>query len=640
MFRNYFVTACNNLFKNKLYTIINIVGLAIGLAACILITLYVQDETSYDKHWQNADRIYRLNKTIEFTEGTLEKGIRSSLLALPALKSYFSEEIEYGSRLLQFPGSSFQIGDETYEGFHAFVDSEFTEMFPLEVTSGSLETTLADPGSIALSEETAIRLYGNTNPVGEILTLDFFGLARDFQVTAIYRESEENTIFELPSISMIDHDRYVALGMAAWQSQMVQTIVQLSPQTSFEQFDSLVPKFIDDNVDITAMMAGPAVRPSDRVSYEFQNVSDIHLNSPFDNSRANGSSTLVIAFTIIAVLVLLIGNINFMILTTAKATQRAREVAMRKALGARRGQLITQFLGESLIVVMLSMFLALVTVELLLPVFESFVGKSLQVSYSAPETYLSLLALLIVTGITGGLYPALVLSHFRPASILKTNQTTDGNGSVALRNILVVFQFTISIALLVATAVIYSQINYSNGRDPGFNRENLMSVLNTFELGDSRETLKQQLLSLPGVSSASYSVFSPMQGGYNIIAYTPRGESIGNSSTMVPTSHIDADFFETYQIPLLAGRTFEQGRDRELTYDQQGVQTFEQDIVDINAVLNSSAARLLGFSSAEDAIGGNLGSSVEVNSARGDVVNLSIIGVVADTQFSDLRTLA
>ncbi len=640
MFKNYFVTAINNLVKNKLYSAINICGLAIGLASCILIVLYVQDETSYDKHWQNAERIYRVNKTIEFTAGTLDRGSFTSILAQPALSQYFAEEISNSIQIFQFSGVVFQRDTQTFAENHAFVDGQFLNIFPLEVVDGDLEAALQDPSSIALSQESASKMFGSENPIGEVLAVDVFGRAIELRVAAIYRQPVENSILDLPSISKIRETTRGVLG--AWQSQSVKTYIQLGPEVDFEQFSALLPDFIDQNIDISAMMAGSEVKPSDRISYDLQNISDIHLNSAFDDSRAGGSSTAVLTFAAIAVLVLLIGSINFTILTTVKATQRAREVAMRKVVGARRRQLIVQFLGESFIIVLLSMLLALVAVELVLPVFESFVNKSLDVSYSNPETYLSLLLLLLIVSFIGGLYPAFVLSRFRPASTLKANRSTDTKGAMVLRNALVIFQFTVSIALIIATSVVYIQINYSNSRDPGFNKEGLIGLSSMFSLdAGQKSALKQELLALPAVSQASFSVFGPMQGGYNIIAYTRKGLGAEPSPIMLPTFHIDSDFFDTYEIPLLAGRYYEQERDQSLTYiqQQQTVDTYDQDIIDVNTVLNSSAARLLGFNSAQEAIGKDLGSSVEVNSPRGDVVNLTIVGVVADVQFSGLRTL-
>lgn len=643
MFKSYLVISINNLIKNKLYSTINIIGLSVGLVACILIALYVQDETSYDKHWQQADRIYRVNKSIDFTGGTFEKGIHSSILALPALKNYFQDEIEYGTRIFSAP-MVFQIGTTPIDETLLYIDIDYFSMFSLELLAGSFEETLAGPGRIALSEQTAIKFFGsNGNEViGQSLPADLGAFKLDYLVTAIYKTPPENSILAPTALSLLSDEEFSGTGIDDWFAQMTETMLQLSPLVDLEKFSVRLESFIDQNIDISSLAAGPNVAASDRVLYELQNITNIHLNSPFDQSRAGGSLEIVQAFTIISLLVLLIACANFVILTTAKATQRAKEVAMRKVHGAKRYQLIIQFLGESFVLVLFALIIALALAELLLPFFESLVGKNFDINYAKPATYLTLLALLFTVGFGGGMYPALILSQFRPATTLKSNRSAETKSSRTLRSILVIFQFGVSIILIVATTVVFLQVRYSSNRDPGFNSDNLLlinGIANNAVINANRDTLKLELTNLPNVSQAGYSGFAPMQGGYNIISYMRKDQLELASRAMLPTFKVGSDFFETFQIPLISGRYFEDGRDQELEYAQGKVQTFDQDSINVNAILNASAIRQLGFNSAEEAIGSSLGSSTEVNSTRADVVNLNIIGVVEDSQFASLRTL-
>ncbi|PCI75462.1 MAG: hypothetical protein COB20_12810 [SAR86 cluster bacterium] len=638
MFKNYLTTTFNNLLKNRAYTIINVTGLSVGLAACIMIALYVQDERSFDKHWNDSAQIFRLNRTVEVRAGSLQKGTSTSILALPLLKRTFSEEIESGTRLLG-GRSTFSAGTESYTENLIRIDKDFPEIFQLEVIAGSLEVTLQDPRNIALSEEVAIKFFGKSDVIGEVITRERREIKADHVVTAVYRKPLEKTILDFPLLSLIDDLALAGTGLDVWFNGGNRTIIKLKEGADVDLLGQQLPSFIDQNIDIAQLQAGQDVMPSDRVSYELQKLPDAYLGSAFVTYGVTGNAVVVLAFSVIAVLVLLIASINFMILTTVKATQRAQEVAMRKVLGARRHQLVLQFIGESFFIVLLSMLLALVGVELLLPVFETLVGKSFAVPYTEAKTYLSLLGLLIVVGCTGGIYPAIMLSRFRPVRTLRGARSTENKTSIAFRNLLVVFQFTVSITLIAATAVIFVQINYANLRDPGYNSENLIVLENpvTPGAGLRLDTLQQQLHNLSSISDIGFSNFAPMRMMSNSFAFTRKDMEGGSSGINLPSIHVDQGFLQTYQIPLIAGRYYDEDRDQELVYDGLTLQTFGREFVDVNVVLNASAVQLLGYSTAEAAIGGKLGSNVQLSAARGDIVNLTIVGVVADTQFMSLR---
>jgi len=496
MLKNYLRSALRHLVKSKLFSAINIAGVAVGLAACILIALYVQDETSYDEHWANADRIYRVNTRLDSTGRGLPPGVTvASMAAWPALEQFFADEIEHGARVMQ---SRYEVlvGRERFAELVTEVDSGLIRIFELEVLAGDLEAALDDANGVALSEAVAARLFPDRDALGEVLTfVSQQGTAEDYRVGAVYRLPDGNTVLDLPAMIRFDMARNP--WMQSWGILAGPTYVQLAPDADIERVRERIAQFTDQHVDISSMMAGPKVRPSERVAFDLQNITDAYLHAP-----GGGNAAVVYAFSAIAVLVLLIACINFTILTTAKATQRAKEVAVRKVMGASRGQLIGQFLGESFLLALIAMLLSLALVELALPFFEGLVGRELDVSYADPAAYLALTGLLTAVGLMSGLYPAFVLSHFRPAGTLQANRSAETKGSVSLRSALVIFQFGVSIALMIATIAIYAQVRFIIERDPGFGRQNLLLVeglllvdnpLSSAEVDARKETLRREI---------------------------------------------------------------------------------------------------------------------------------------------------
>jgi putative ABC transport system permease protein len=421
-----------------------------------------------------------------------------------------------------------------------------------------------------------------------------------------------------------------------WGGFTMDSYIRLSPGIVVESVAGALVEFVDQSAGVSGMQLAPGERLSDRLRFDLQNIADIHLNSPFDDSRAGGNRTVVTAFTAIAVLVLLIGIINFTILSTAKATKRARETALRKTIGATRLELIGQFLGESFCIVLPAMLVSCMLVELLLPVFEAMVGKTLQISWFEPNTLLALGSLYVAVGLLGGLYPAFVMSRFRPATTLRTARVTERGGLLNLRTLLVVFQFGVSIALIVATGVIYMQVRYAMNRDPGFSRENVLVIDNLrlrAEVNARKETLKTQLLTLDTVTGAALSIHQPTQtlGLANITArYATLSDN--SASQVITTLGIDPDFFSTYQTEIVAGRGFSTELDQpaEIFPEQPG------DPVPSRVVINVSASRQLGFASPEAAVN----SQIRFMSPIGnDVYDLTIIGVAADTNFYNMNAI-
>jgi putative ABC transport system permease protein len=637
MFKNYLKTAINNLLGDKLYSGINILGLAFGLAATILIALYVLDETSYDRQWGNADRMYRVNTDVWSTGGGFSRRAGTALPVLPALQQFFPQQIEAGTRLLAFD-SEIRVGDQGFAETVTRVDGDFLDLFELEVLAGSLADALAEPARLAVRVDVAQRVFGAdvelADLVGQVMTISYNGVSRDYRMAAIYRFPAGNTVFDLPMLTLLDVSVLPSF-YGNWSGLTVTSYLRLQPGVDAAPVVADLPRFTDQHADISGLQAGPDVRPRDRMRFDLQNITSLHLDSPFDDSRAGGNRTVVIAFTAIAVLVLLIGIINFTILSTAKATKRAKETALRKTIGASRFELIGQFLGESFCVVLPAMLASCALVELLLPVFETMVGKTLQITWFAPDTLLALGAMYLVVSLLGGLYPAFVLSHFRPAATLRATRLRESKGALNLRNLLVVFQFGVSIALIIATGVIYTQVRYVMARDPGFNRENLLVIdglLERAEVNAAKQALKLQLANLGTVTGATLSSHQPTQtrGFGNINArYSVTGQEA--APQLITTLGIDPEFFSTYQTEIVAGRAFSTALDQPAEIFQEG------GLAPSKVVINVSASRLLGFASPEAAVNSQIRFS---NPTLVSVSHeLTVIGVAADTNFHSMNAV-
>ncbi|MFC1495579.1 ABC transporter permease [Thermodesulfobacteriota bacterium] len=633
MLKNYSTTAINNLFKNKLYSAINIIGLAIGLAACIVIALYVKDQYSYDRQWPNSDRIYRVNLFENLPGKEPSKSAITPLPAMPLLEEYFKDKIEKSTRV--YPNRMIiDTGETKFENILVNVDPAFIDMFPFEVIAGSLETTLAKPANIALSAEVAKRHFGNQNPIGKVITLSIDVFKFDFEITAVYK-IPGNSVLDVPLLSFLDYDNEPGI-LKTWYSQSCRSFFQLKDGIDIETLKPLLPAFIDHQIDYSMVHTNPDIPLSDVMSMDFQNIETAYIDSPWDETGDSGNKTIVMSFAAISLLVLIIGCVNFTILTTAKATQRAREVAMRKVVGARRNQLIVQFLGESTFIVLLAMVLALGVVEFMLPIFESIVGKSLLFNYTDPSVFLPLLAVLFIVGISGGLYPAFILSGFRPGNILKTNQSKETSGSVSLRGVLVVFQFSVSIVLIIATGVIYTQMQYSINRDPGYNKDNLL-IINKIGFGGIFKNkimpLKQELLNLANVTDVGLSDTQPSQQKKSNYGFT-RLDQPGSPHSIARTG-IGYDYFPAYQIPLTAGRNYYTGRDApEPEIDFMTItpgKNKSKELEERNIIINESAVRELGFTSTEESIGKIINSTTLGNT------NYTIIGVVADNHIFSIN---
>lgn len=646
MLRNTAKCATNSLLHFRAFSIVNILGLSMGLTVFLLIMLYVMNEHGYDSHWEDADRLYHIQKVTRYEDRDAEREARASALLLQALQSYFPDQIEVASRRavgdmtgLRVTGSS-----EPQTVDISYVEPAFIEMFQFEVLQGDLEAIFNNTNSIALSREMASRLFGEDNPVGSSVTAEFFydGNSKEYRVSAVYILPEGNTVLSLPALALYGEGEPFDESPQWWESS-AETFIKVSPSADVDAMQAQMPAFIDDTValpDDLSEVVPSYSEPSEVLSYEFVALEDIYLGEPafpFYSAEDLGNSFLVTLFAVIAVLVLLVACANYVVLALALSTIRQREIVMRKVLGASGIQLALRFVTESLVITLIALIIALSAQEIVLPVFESFLGRDLITTSMGMDIFALAGVLLLVISVVNGVVPALLLVRQQPATTLKANQSTVTAGNTRLRNLFVVFQFSIAIGLMVATSVVFLQLYYVEGINPGYDPDNLL-VINTGDpaLRNSQQVLLNEIRRIPQVESATSSGLSAgTDQGLDIGGpYERPGQSPGEG-TDLPMLTVGYDFFRTFDVPLIAGRGYEPDLD-----PPEEMVPFEpptEEARNFNGgklVLNRAATEALGFSSPEAAIGQTVNSIGLVVDERRP---FTIIGVVEDNQFRSLR---
>ncbi len=626
---NYFMTGLRNMLNHKLFSAINIIGLSIGLAACLMIALFVRDEISYDKFWSKSERIYRLHATYQFPGRDPNQWVLTSGKTYQPLKRDFPA-IEHAARLTRTE-SAFIMDGTYFEETVALIDPEFFKIFDINTIYGDVEAALNDSSSLVLNETLARKYFGETNPINQILTLDFDIYERDYRVAAVIQDLPENSQIQLnAAIPIIEEDwsgrDYL---FESWNSVNFQLYFSVKEGTDIRDINNQLPAFIDRNFPKTTDN-----NPSDNIKFKAMNIGDLHLKAEgIGDWRPRGSMTGVVTFSVIAVLILVIASINFMNLSTARASQRAKEVSLRKVMGASRKNLITQFIGESILLTLFGLLIALTIVEIILPTYNDILGKDLAIDYLSSDILL-IAALAVCVGIIGGIYPAFILSSFRPAEILKANKSSESSKSVRLRAMLVVIQFSISIILFVSTAVVYGQMMYAVNLDLGYNKHNLLVINNVYRDAATNKlpALLNEIRRIPGVEYATYSRTAP--GYKNSNSAKLRSDDMSMDDAPVLTSRgVGYDYFKTYDIKLLAGREYDlEHNDVSATYeDIKAGRGYASSII-----INEAAVRRFGFNSPEDAIGKMLYRNI---GSRDNVVEAeySIIGVTPNIHFDSLK---
>lgn len=604
MIGNYLLIALRNLRKNFSYSIINISGLGLGLATCLLLSLWIRHELSYDRLHANIDHLYRVSMEYSFGGQTSKNSVSPTIVLPSLLKNY--EDVTNGVRFYN-PGAYRPIvvknDDKMFEETKFFYgDSTFFEVFSFKLLQGDPKKALVAPNSIVVTETTAKKYFGTTEVLGKFLKVSN---RSDFTITGVVQDLPSNSMIQfdmIGSFSSLD-----ASKQAIWWSANYQTYVVLSPTANIEQLSS---KF---NELVHKELASEVSNPGDYVKYNFTPMKNLYLRSDVEEPELTGSIDYVYIFSAIAGLILLIACINYVNLATARAADRAKEVGVRKVIGAARKQLIIQFMGESVVITALSFALALFLSSAALPVFNSLTGKHFTQAAIFDPTFLgvSIVALLIIA-LLAGLYPAFVITGFKPVNILKGNFKTSGRG-VWLRKSLVIFQFTVSIVLVVGTMVILNQVDFIRSKKLGYDRDNVITMPLDRKTTEVFDQLRTELLRNGHISYVGRGGEPPVriQGGYSVMF--PGSSDRGMITTAVCA---DEEFIPALGIEVIAGRNFNKGDFEKLAKDT--VASF---------ILNESAIHELGLN-LENA----LGTPLNMSNRKGPIV-----GIVKDFHFASMH---
>ncbi|MBD2699246.1 ABC transporter permease [Spirosoma sp. BT702] len=617
MLRNYLKIAFRNLTKHKSNTAINIAGLAIGMACCLLIVLYVTDELSYDQHWTNGERIYRMALERKYPGRSTKYAIIPPSYAQSVKKEI--PEIEQTTRVFTFGNDQptlLKLNGQTIEekGF-LVVDSTFFQVFQMPFLKGIADKVLSRPNTVVLTESTAKRLFGAQNPIGKTFEIV---QGPKLEVTGICADPTDNAHFSFNFLSSTrgfqQAERTNHISFAAHTYLLLRPNTR--PETVEAKLPAVVEKYAAGEVERTfGMSYRDYVKAGNGYYYFLQPVPAIHLDSHLEaEHQPNGSRSLVSIFSIIAGFVLLIACINFMNLATARSSERAREVGIRKSLGSTKQQLAAQFLTESILLSLFSLLVAGLLVGSLLTPFNTLASKSLTLrSLIRPETLPLLLGGAIAVGLLAGSYPAGVLSAFEPIKVLKGKFSSTRQGHL-LRNGLVVFQFTISVLLIVSTIVVFSQLNFIQQKELGFTKESVVRVKSAFFLDKNTEAFKQEVSKLSGVSSVGGTSSAPGEEGFFGITFRKNGE---NETVTGKGCVVDEQYLQTMQMSMLAGRPFSRQFDDSLS-----------------VILNEEAAKQVGL---ESPVGKQITSPDNFTQRDGPPVTYTVVGIVRNFHFGSLH---
>ncbi len=621
MLTNYLKIAWRNLRSQRGFAFINIFGLALGLACCLLISLYVLDELSYDRFHEKADRIYRVNSDINFGGSDMRFAVAPDPMG-PTLKANYPQVEAYtrlhdrGNWLVKRPGETNSLREKGI----MFADSTLFDVFTIPLVAGAApKEALAAPNTVVISESAARRYFGDKNPIGQPLTFDG---RLTCKVTAIMRDMPMNSHFRTDFFVTMLNDEY---DWGQWTSLNHQTYIVLKPGTdpaTFERnFDQVIEKYAGPQLlQFLGSSLDELKKKGTTMRFWLMPVTDIHLRSRQTVELApNSDIQYVYIFSAVALFILFIACINFMNLATARSTKRAKEVGVRKVLGSERGQLIGQFMAESILTALLALLLAIMLVAAAMPLFNSITAKALSMNSLLTPGWLVGIALLpLIVGLMAGSYPALFLSSFRPISVLNGGIVARESGlrGISLRSGLVVFQFMMSVLLIVGTLVVYRQIHFIQSKKVGFDRERLLTINDVYALGKQGEAFKNDVLNLPGVSAGTLSGYLPTPSDRSDSGFFPEGVADRTKGVNMQYWRVDHDYVKTLGMTIAQGRDFS----RSFPTDSTGM------------ILNEAAVKVLGWKNP-------LGMRIyRFDDSEGKTRRTyTVIGVVKNFHFESLR---
>ena len=614
MFRNYLKTAIRNLLRYKGFAIINISSLTIGIIGCLVIGLFVWDEWQYDKGIRGGENVYRI-----YDQRKNNDVITYGAPVPPAYASFLKRtypEVDTTVRILMsLDKFLMELGEKrNYEDKGWFVESSFFEVFPLKFIKGDATTALIEPGTIVITEELAKKYFNNEDPINKTLYID----KDTFAVKGVLAKLPEHFhlnfryLMSLPSAG-IEKER-----MERWTWHQFYTYVKLKPGANVHQLQDKLQAHMKKEIFPTLTQAGFTFLPF------FQPLKDIHLKSSdfiYDNA-IRGNQTYVKALTIIALFVLVIACFNFINLATARSFRRAKEIGVRKVIGAERKQLVIQFIGETILLAVISMLISIAATLLIVPMLNQFTDKSIEFNpFTNPILGLIILAAGVVIGMIAGIYPALVLSGFQPIKVLKNMKLVGSGGGAWLRQALVVIQFTLSVLLIISTTIVYRQTKYLNNADIGFNKEQVVYFQVRGDVGTKLDAFKDELKRSPNIVSmtAGYGLPGDLYAGDGVKTFGSDGEKERSANVFLA----DHDYVKTLGLRIIAGRDFS----KEMATD-----------VKEGFLINETAVKEWGFGTPEKAIGQKISwNEWAPTDTLNPIKNGKVIGVVEDFHYKNLR---
>ena len=620
MWKKYFTLALRNLLRSKTFSAINILGLAIGIATCVVILLFVKSELGYDGFHEKADRIVR----VVFRGSVQGEEMNEAHVMPPVAEALLADypEVEEATRIRLMGYPKITHGDKSFRNNSAaFVDASFFRVFTFPLIEGNAATALKEPNTVVLSASTAKKFFGEEDPIGRELLMYDGNTA--LKVTGIMADMPANSHFHfdvLVSMSTFPESRN-----PSWMVSEFYTYLLLQPGSDYKSFQEKLPI-------ATEKYLGPQLQEAMGITFDqfrqagnsiglfLQPLKSIHLHSNMRGELGKGGDIrYVYIFGAVAVFMLLIACINFMNLSTASASKRAKEVGVRKVMGSARGQLVGQFVIESVLLSLMAMGIALGLVQLALPAFNAFSGKHIDLSYlSNLWTLPSLLMVGVVVGILAGIYPAFFLSSYKAISVLKGSPLTisgeKGKSGISLRSALVVFQFSVSVILIIGTMVVYQQLGYIQNKNLGYEKDQVLILPETWQLGDNAEVFKQQLLQDSRIKQVSTSGYLPSGPSYNNNFFVFPDDDV-SSQIKTLRYEVDDQYIPTLGLELVEGRNFSE----------------EYGTDDESIILNETAVKALGW---ENDI---LGKTLARANNEGERITYRVIGVVRDFHFRPLH---
>lgn len=619
MFENYFKIAWRSLKKQPFFTFLNTFGLAIGMAGALLISLYIYDELSYDKMFADADRIHRIDSDIKFGGAEIRAAEAAPPMAAALKRDYSQVESTVrfrmlGSMLVKKVGSNTSIK----EMHTTYADSTFFEFFGINLLEGDTRTALTGPKSLVLSKTAAEKHFGDKSALGQNIIVDN---TDTYTVTGVVDDLPKNSFLNEYTIFLAMSGN-VASREELWGSNNYFTFIKLIPTVSPEDFQVPLQGMLEKYMlpwaqkYFPGMTAESFAASGNYIRYHTIALIDIHLHSDKQSEMsANSSIQDVFILSFIGLFLIVLACVNFMNLSTAHSLKRAKEVGVRKTLGSNKLNLVIQFLTESGLIAFISLLTALLIVIVALPFFNDLAGKSISIPYSNPLFWLIIIITTLFLGLLSGSYPAFFMSRFTPVKTLKGDvQGSAGGGRV--RNTLVVFQFAISVFLIISTMVVFQQLNYMQNKDLGFEKDQVLLINDTFSLGSKTQAFKEQLLQQVNIENVTLSNYYPTPSWRSNSSFFEEGSREQENAIQMQTWDVDTDYIQTLQMKLVAGRDF----DNKIPTDSSAV------------IINEATLAILNVT-AEEALGMRISEDIELENPS----YYTVVGVVENFHFESLR---